>query len=201
MLYPVPHPTVLTGHVVELRPLEKEHFEELITLSKDERIWEFYSLNGGNTDTLRNAMETGLHYRAAGEHYPFAIYHKADGKLIGSTRFTDIVAGHNKLEIGWTWLHPNYWAGPVNYDCKLQLLTYAFETLGVYRVQLRTDVLNIRSAKAIEKIGGVYEGTIRNDMTRENGTRRHSMYFGLIAEEWPQTKAALIEKLEARLNP
>lgn len=191
MLYPIPHPTTLSGSMVELRPLDAIHFAELDALAKDERIWEFYAVNGGNSNSLLNALQTGLSERKKGNHYPFVVYHKASGKLIGSTRFTDITPAHNKLEIGWTWLHPNYWATAVNYECKLLLLTYAFETLGVYRVQFKTDVLNVRSYKAIEKIGGVFEGVLRNDMVREDGSKRNSAYFGIIVQDWPDTKVKL----------
>ena len=109
----------------------------------------------------------------------------------GSTRLLYLQPRHRKLEIGWTWLHPAYWAGPVNPECKLLLLTFCFETLGTSRVQLKTDANNIRSRKAIEKIGGAFEGILRNDMLRADGSKRHSAYYGLIEEEWPGRKAAL----------
>lgn len=199
MLLPIPHPTVLSGGLVELRPLEKEHFGELEALSKDQRIWEFYALNGGDSNVLLPALEAGLDERERGVAYPFVIYHKADGKLIGSTRFIDIQPGHHKLEIGWTWLHPDYWATAVNFECKLLLLTFAFEALGAYRVQFKTDVLNMRSRKAIEKIGGKFEGILRNDMVRGNGTQRDSAYFSIVESEWPETKQRLQGLLANRL--
>ena len=198
MLYPIPHPTVLSGDIVELHPLGKAHFAELDALAKEPRIWEFYTVNGGNTESLTKSLQGGLDDREKGTQYPFVIYHKADGKLIGSTRFIDIQPLHNKLEIGWTWLHPDYWASAVNFECKLLLLQYAFETLGVYRVQFKVDVLNMRSRKAVEKIGGVAEGVLRHDMVRENGTKRNSVYFSIIDTEWPETKLKIQALLDAR---
>lgn len=191
MINPLPHPTILNGNVVELIPLQKEHFTQLEALAKDARIWEFYSVNGANSSTILNALQGGLKEREKGMQYPFAIYHKEHQKLIGSTRFIDIQPLHNKLEIGWTWLHPDYWATAVNFECKLLLLAFAFETLGAYRVQFKTDVLNIRSRKAIAKIGGVFEGVLRNDMVRENGTKRDSAYFSIIVQDWLETKDKL----------
>lgn len=194
MIFPIPHPTILVGNIVELRPLQPEHFAELEALAKDKRIWEFYAVDGSNSKTILPALQAGLDDREKGVQYPFVVYHKAQQKLIGSTRFIDIQPLHNKLEIGWTWLHPDYWATAVNMECKLLLLSYAFGALGVYRVQFKTDVLNMRSRNAIEKIGGVFEGVLRNDMVRENGTKRDSAYFSIIIQDWPETKERL-EKL------
>ena len=200
MLYPIPHPIILSGDIVELRPLEKEHFAELDSLAKEPRIWEFYTVNGGNSESLMKAMQGGLDDRDKGTQYPFVIYHKAYNILIGSTRFIDIQPLHNKLEIGWTWLHPDYWKTAVNLECKLLLLTFAFETLGVYRVQFKVDVRNMRSRKAVEKIGGIAEGILRNDMVRENGTKRDSVYFSIIDTEWPETKMRITALIQSKLS-
>ena len=91
---------------------------------------------------------------------------------------------HKKLEIGWTWLHPEYWASEINLECKLLLMTFCFEEWNAVRVQLKTDENNIRSRKAIEKIGGQFEGVLRNDMIRDNGTNRNSVYFSILDTEW-----------------
>lgn len=191
MIFPIPHPTVLVGDIVELRPLQPEHFAELDALAKDKRIWEFYAVDGSNSKTILPALQGGLDDKEKGVQYPFVIYHKQEQKLIGSTRFIDIQPLHNKLEIGWTWLHPNYWASAVNIECKLLLLTYAFEILGAFRMQFKTDVLNMRSRSAIQKIGGVFEGVLRNDMVRENGTKRDSAYYSIIVQDWLETKERL----------
>lgn len=200
MPFPIPHPSILSGELVELRPLEKEHFAELDALAKEPRIWEFYTVNGGNSESLMKAMQGGLDDRDKGTQYPFVIYHKAHNKLIGSTRFIDVQPLHNKLEIGWTWLHPDYWASAVNFECKLLLLTFAFESLGVYRVQFKVDVRNMRSRKAVEKIGGTAEGILRNDMVRENGTKRDSVYFSIIDADWPETKKRITGLIQSKLS-
>lgn len=190
----IQHPVTLTGEIVTLLPLEQTHFKALETLARDKRIWQFYPIDGTNTEKIGSAFSEALTERANGNQLPFVIFHKSANKLIGSTRFLDIKPAHRKLEIGWTWLHPDYWATAVNLECKLLLLTYCFEQLKTVRVQLKTDENNLRSRKAIEKIGGHFEGILRNDMIRDNATRRHSAYYSIIEEEWQNKKQQLTER-------
>lgn len=183
--------TKLTGETVELLPLDIKHFETLCTLAKDVRIWEFLSVDGSNPLKLKEALTNAILEKEKGNQYPFVIFHKQDQKIIGSTRFLDIQPQHAKLEIGWTWLHPHYWATDVNLECKLLLLTHCFERLQATRVQLKTHEKNIRSRKAIEKIGGQFEGILRNDMILDNGTKRNSAYYSIIDDEWDENKFRL----------
>ncbi|MCW3091733.1 MAG: acetyltransferase [Ferruginibacter sp.] len=196
----IPFPTQLTGETVNLVPLEKEHFAQLETLAKDKRIWEFYAYDGSNPAIFQNIFTTALLEREKGTQFPFVIFHQPENRMIGSTRFLDIQSNHKKLEIGSTWLHPGYWATAVNLECKLLLLTYCFETLHAVRVQLKTDENNTRSRKAIEKIGGQFEGILRNDMIRDNNTRRNSAYYSIIEEEWKDKKSALEKLCQAKKN-
>ncbi len=190
----------LSGEIVELIPLDKKHFTELEALSKDKRIWEFYTFDGTDFTAFSKVFNAAFIERDKGTQLPFAIFHKQLNKLIGSTRFLDIQPQHKKLEIVSTWLHPDHWATVVNLECKLLLLTYCFETLGAVRIQLKTDENNMRSRKAIEKIGGQFEGILRNDMIRDNQTRRNSAYFSIIQEEWNEKKKRLIELYLAKKN-
>lgn len=187
---------ILEGQSVTLISLERSYFPELESLSKDKKIWEFYPLDGTSSEKFIAAFEFALIERDNGTQFPFVILHKKENKIIGSTRYLDIQSKHKKLEIGWTWLHPDYWATDVNLECKLLLLTHCFEMLKLSRVQLKTDENNQRSRKAIQKIGGEFEGVLRNDMIREDGTKRNSAYFSIIEEEWPVKKPLLIAKLE-----
>jgi RimJ/RimL family protein N-acetyltransferase len=191
MLKPAEYPLVLSGEVVNLIRLEEEHFDELVKLAQDKRIWQFYIFDGTDPDQFINFLKSGLMGIENGTQYPFVILDKKKNKIIGSTRFLDIQPQNKKLEIGATWLHPDYWGTAINLECKLLLLTYCFEVLGTFRVQLKTDENNIRSRKAIEKIGGKFEGVLRNDMIRVNGTKRNSAYFSIIDEEWLDVKARL----------
>jgi RimJ/RimL family protein N-acetyltransferase len=162
-------------------------------MASDPRIWEFYSFDGSRPGKITKVLQSALAEKEKGNQYPFSIFHKNEQRLIGSTRFMDIHSEHRKLEIGGTWLHPAYWKSAVNPECKLLLLSYAFETLKAVRVQLKTAEENIRSQRAIEKIGGIREGLLRNDMIRENNTNRNSVYFSIIESEWNTAKINLQE--------
>jgi RimJ/RimL family protein N-acetyltransferase len=194
----IKHPTALAGETVDLLPLDETHFAALAALARDRSIWEFYAVDGADPVKLVNAYATALTERERGNQYPFVIFHKTANKIIGSTRYLDVQPAHRKLEIGWTWLHPEYWATAVNLECKLLLLTHCFETLQASRVQLKTDENNLRSRNAIQKIGGQFEGVLRNDMIRENHTKRNSAYYSLIEEEWPDKKRQLTALYEAK---
>ena len=200
MLNSIPYPTKLTGKTVTLISLDRAHFPKLIELAQDKRIWEHYIYDGSDPETLRSVLEFGITEREKGNQFPFVIQHNASGELIGSTRFLDIQPKHKKLEIGTTWVIPSYWGTAVNLECKLLLLTFCFETLGTLRVQFKTDENNIRSRKAIEKIGGRFEGILRNDMVRANGTVRSSACFSIIDKEWSETKAMLNELVVNKIN-
>lgn len=193
-------PKTLTGNVVELISLDRIHFQELETIASDKRIWAYYAFDGSDPARFRRTLELALIEQQKGTQFPFIIYHKTDKRFVGSTRFMDMQPTHKKLEIGTTWLLPDYWGTVVNLECKLLLLTFCFETLQTYRVQLKTDENNIRSRKAIEKIGGRFEGILRSDMVRDNGTKRNSAYFSILSEEWSEVKIRLISLVEYHLQ-
>lgn len=184
--------THLTGQSVKLVPLEKTHFDELANIACDERIWKFYAVDCANHAIFMREFTEALAEQERGTQFSFVIFHNEQQKLIGSTRFLSIQPKHRKLEIGWTWLHPGYWATEVNAECKLLLLTHCFEELSTVRVQIKTDENNTRSRKAIEKIGGQFEGILRNDMIRENGTYRNSAYYSITDSDWPLVKEKLV---------
>jgi RimJ/RimL family protein N-acetyltransferase len=115
---------------------------------------------------------------------------------MGSTRFHSIKPKDRNIEIGYTWLHPDYWATGINTECKLLLLTFCFETLRAIQVQFQTNEANMRSRKAIEKIGGQFEGILRKDRIRDNGVIRNSVYYSIIDEEWESVKRNLQGKIK-----
>lgn len=196
----ITYPITLKGLRVELICLEKDHFADLNLLAKDKRIWKFYPYDGSNSTVFLNLLDSWLLEREKGSRLPFIIFHKVDNKIIGGTSFLDIQPEHKKLEIGSTWLHPNYWGTEVNFEIKLLLLTYCFEELKAIRVQLKTDENNLRSRKAIEKIGGRFEGILRNHMLRDDNTKRHSAYYSIIEEEWTANKKRLIGLFQEKVN-
>ncbi len=192
--------TTLKEQGIELIPLEEVHFEELHLLAQDPRIWEFTSVDMETHQRRHDHFSQALFERQQGSQFPFVIVHKKDQKLIGSTRLMELNPNHKTVEIGWTWLIPDYWATEVNFACKLALLRFCFEELQTIRVQLKADSRNLRSRKAIEKIGGKFEGILRNHSVRDNGTLRDSAYFSLIHTEWKTAKANLQQLIQNKLN-
>ncbi|TNE59088.1 MAG: N-acetyltransferase [Bacteroidetes bacterium] len=192
--------TVLDGNLVQLVPLRREHFDDLTELAKDNRIWAHYTLDGTNSGRLRAALTDALAEQKKDMQFPFVILEKSTGQVIGSTRLLELHREHRKLEIGWTWLHPDHWGTAVNLECKLLLLTFCFEILGTTRVQFRTDENNMRSRKAIEKIGARFEGILRHDLIRDDGTHRNSAYYSIIGPEWEDIRRQLSEKLQVNME-
>jgi RimJ/RimL family protein N-acetyltransferase len=139
-----------------------------------------------------------LSRQARGTDLPFAVVHLGSGRAIGSTRYLDIQPQHRGLEIGGTWYGVAYQRSAVNTECKYLLLRHAFEVLSCLRVQLKTDLRNERSQRAIERIGAVREGVLRNHMILPDGHVRSSVYYSLLNLEWPAVKAKLEEKLGYR---
>ncbi len=190
------HPVVLEGERVKLVPLDSDHFPELLKIGAQEKIWEFISINGAEEQILLAHLRSAVLKRATGEQYAFTVIDKLTGKIIGSTLFHNIYPVHRKLEIGWTWYDPAYWRTGDNVECKLLLLTYAFETLKTVRVQLQTDANNLRSRTAIEGIGAVMEGMMRKERIRANGEFRTTVMYSIIDDEWPAVKQMLQSRLQ-----
>ncbi|MDJ1492176.1 GNAT family protein [Cytophagaceae bacterium DM2B3-1] len=186
-------PLVLKGQLVELVSLDKAHFDVLKKLASEEKIWQFYPFDLANPEKFKATLPAALEERERGGQFPFTIFYK--DQIIGSTRYMDIQPKHKKLEIGFTWIHPDYWGSGINTECKFLLLQYCFEYLDIQRVHIKTDETNIRSRKAIEKIGGQFEGIIRNDMVRDNGTKRNSASYSIIDQDWQHVKVHLLQML------
>ena len=192
----IPHPVILEGEKVKLLPLEHAHFDDLLAVARQEKIWEFFSVKGSDEDTMLKHLRSSILRRQNGEVYPFTIIDKKHNKIIGSTLLYNFFPEFRKLEIGWTWYDPAYWRTGCNRECKLLLLTYCFEVLKTIRVQLITDENNLRSAAAIRGIGATYEGTLRNERIRFNGAYRNSMMFSIIEQEWPEVKPRLAAQIK-----
>lgn len=191
----IPHPTILEGARVRLVPLEHAHFDELVHVARQENIWEHISINGADSSLLLQHLRSAILKRGTGEQYPFTVVDKLTGKLIGSTLYHNIFPEHKKLEIGWTWYDPTYWRTGYNRECKLLLLTYSFELLKTVRVQLQTDENNHRSRTAILGIGATFEGILRKERIRTNGTFRNTAMYSILDDEWPRVKELLATSL------
>jgi RimJ/RimL family protein N-acetyltransferase len=184
-------PVTLTGKVVELRPLSVDHVPDLYKAS-DPSIWK-YMLYG---DILKEKdmygwVEDMLNRAREGTDLPFAVISLASGKAIGATRYLEIRSQHRGLEIGGTWYGHQYQRTGVNTECKYLLLKHAFESLDCIRVQFKSDSRNSRSIEAIKRIGAREEGILRNHMILSDGTYRHSSYFSILNNEWPEIKKKL----------
>ncbi|SDI36838.1 GNAT family N-acetyltransferase [Chryseobacterium jejuense] len=196
----ISHPTILEGTYIELIPLEKEHLEELYAAALDKDLWALIPTDGTDKTIFYQNYEFALSERENGNQYPFVIRHKESQKLIGSTRFFEIYPSDKKLEIGWTWITKDFWGTSINLECKLLLLNYCFDVLKTNRVQLKTKDDNFRSRKAIEKIGGVFEGILRKDKIQNDGTTRNAAYYSILDDEWNAAKQkieTLIREKEA----
>src|ERR1700709_1558882 len=123
----IQHPVKLEGTRVALLPLDRSHFDDLITIAKDEKIWTMMSINGADEAVIQQHLKSALLHRAAEEQYPFTIFDKEKKRIIGCTRRFNMFPEHKKLEIGWTWYDPAYWGSGHNTECKYLLLTHCFE--------------------------------------------------------------------------
>jgi RimJ/RimL family protein N-acetyltransferase len=192
------YPIKLIGQTIDLLSLEEKDFDQLIESTCDKRIWEYYPIDGSDRNKFITHYAEALVEREKGNHYPFTILHKQTSKLIGSTSIYNIHPRDRNLEIGWTWIHPDFWGTDVNLECKLLLLTYCFDTLKCLRVQFRTNDLNHRSQRAIQKIGGKFEGILRKTKIRDDGTIRSSVYYSIIDEEWEFVRKDLKSQLDMK---
>ncbi|HBZ83426.1 MULTISPECIES: GNAT family N-acetyltransferase [Brevibacillus] len=181
-------PLVLTGVNVTLAPLELRHAEDLYEAGRFPDIW---GLTQGRIQSLEDAKEYVSKALEQKNAFPFVIVEQKTQKAVGSTRFYDISIPNKSLEIGSTWLTPAMWRTSINTEAKYLLLKYCFETAGAIRVQLKTDSRNVRSQKAIERLGAVKEGILRNHMILPDGYVRDTIYYSILDREWPAVKARL----------
>lgn len=185
-------PITLTGKFVRLEPLSEDHIPGLTGIGAGQDFWGFMLYGDIKSEAdmsnwVLDIMERGKR----GGDLPFAVIHLESGRVAGATRYLNIMPHDRGLEIGGTWYGKEFQRTVVNTECKYLLLKHAFETLGCIRVQLKTDSLNERSQKAIERIGAKKEGVLRNHMILPDGRIRHSVYYSIIDSEWGDVKSGL----------
>ncbi|MFI6507066.1 GNAT family N-acetyltransferase [Streptosporangium sp. NPDC050855] len=186
----MPDPVVLEGDTVRLEPLTTGHLPDLFLAGGgDEEIWRWVTYDPPRTEAELAEIATGL--IEAPDHVPFAVILRGTGRAVGWTTYMDTPGYAESIEIGWTWYARSVWRSAVNTECKVLLIDHAFDVLGMSRVQLKTDNLNVRSQNAIGRIGGVHEGTLRRHRRRADGTWRDTVYFGILDDEWPAHRARL----------
>ena len=182
-------PVQLQGETVRLEPLSQEHAQGLFNRGQDRDDWQFLPRPcfvdlADTRHWIAEAIEDS-------NQVPFAIVELTKNRVVGSTRYLNIRHEHRSLEIGWTWLGKDWQRTPVNTEVKQLLLTHAFERLRCIRVEFKTDARNTRSQRALERIGAVREGVLRNHMIVQGDYLRDSVYFSVLESEWPEVKDRL----------
>ena len=190
-------PVVLTGRHVRLESMTEAHIPGLAEIGVGQNFWDFMLYGRMETeDDMRGWVLDILSRAEKNTDLPFAVIHLDSGKVAGATRYLNIMPKDRGLEIGGTFYGMEYQRTPVNTECKYLLLTHAFEELGCIRVQLKTDLRNLCSQKAIERIGAKKEGILRNHMILPDGRYRDSVFYSILDAEWPDVK----KNLEAMMN-
>jgi N-acetyltransferase len=191
-------PCTLEGRLVRLEPLTLSHLEALCVVGLDPELWRFTVSKVATPDDMRRYVEAALKAQREGTALPFAIVWHATGQVIGSTRFGNAALEHRRVEIGWTWLGRLWQRSGANAEAKYLMLRHAFEDWELIRVELKTSALNHQSRGAMRKLGAVEEGILRRHMINEDGSPRDSVFYSVLAHEWPKVKADLEERLRGR---
>jgi N-acetyltransferase len=190
-----PRPVVLEGYGMRLEPLTLEHAPDLGRAASDGRLWElgFTSVPAPGDETAY--VRTALEGQRDGHLLPWAVRDLGSGDIVGTTRYHDILAAMDRVEIGYTWYAKRCQRTHVNTSCKLLLLRHGFDTLGCKVVGLRTDILNLASQAAIGKLGANRDGVIRHWGLRRDGSVRDTVMFSILLKEWPEIRERLEERL------
>jgi len=191
-------PITLEGEHVRLEALRESHADALVAVSIGHGLFRFFPFSLEDEAALRGYVKGAVAALANGTLLPFATIDRATGRVVGSTSYLAIDAGNRRLEIGATWIAPSHQRSAVNTEAKLLQLTHCFEVLGTNRVEFKTDARNARSRAALARIGAVEEGIFRAHMVMPDGALRDSVYFSVIASEWPAVKRSLEQKLASR---
>lgn len=188
-------PRILEGSRVRLEPLAPEHLAGLCEVGLDPELWRLSVSRVATRDDMQAYLQTALAEARQGSALPFATVERSSGRVVGSTRFANADHANRRVEIGWTWIGRRWQRTPVNTEAKYLMLRHAFEALDLVRVEFKTDVLNERSRRALLRIGAQEEGILRAHMITAEGRLRDSIYYSVLASEWPGVRARLEERL------
>lgn len=190
------NPFPLIGNSVRLEPLSIDHAEGLFAVGQHQFDWQF--LPRGcfiDISDVRSWITEAQFFVAKGEHIAFTIFDNQTNEIVGSTRYLAIRPNDYVVEIGWTWLAPEAQRSRINTEMKFLMLQHAFEQLNMRRVELKTDLRNLRSQRAIERLGAVKEGIFRKHMHVQNDFQRDTVFYSVIDNEWTAVKVKLLERL------
>ena len=188
-------PIALSGRHAALEPLAYEHHDALVEAVRDGELWKLWYTAVPAPEGMRAEIERRLTLQQAGSMLPFAVRSLASGSIVGMTTYMNIDANNRRVEIGSTWYARSAQRTPLNTECKLLLLTHAFETLACIAVEFRTGFFNYASRRAIERLGAKQDGILRSHQRYADGSLRDTVVFSIIAPEWPAVKRHLEFKL------
>jgi RimJ/RimL family protein N-acetyltransferase len=193
-----PEPVTLSGEVVVLEPLTMQHAQELQEAVRDGELWKLWYTPIPTPEGMEAEIQRRLSLQAAGSMLPFAVIERASDQAVGMTTYMNIDAKNKRVEIGSTWYRKRAQRTPLNTECKLLLLTHAFEALNCVAVEFRTSNFNLQSRRAIERLGAKLDGILRSHSQHPNGTLRDTYVYSILAAEWPAVKANLRDRLSSR---
>ena len=186
----------LSGRHASLEPLAAAHHDDLLEAVRDGKLWKLWYTSIPAPEGMRAEIERRLGLQQAGAMLPFAVRNRANGKIVGMTTYMNIDTNNRRVEIGSTWYARSAQRTPLNTECKLMLLTHAFETLGCIAVEFRTSFFNHASRRAIERLGAKQDGILRSHQRHSDGSLRDTCVYSILAHEWPAVKRHLEFKLE-----
>jgi len=184
-------PIILEGHGIRLEPLSHEHHDALAAAAEDGKLWELWFTSVPEPGKTHAYIAAALAGQEAGQMLPWVVRELASRAIVGSTRYHDIIAEADRVEIGYTWYAQRWQRSYVNTACKLLLLAHAFDILHCKVVGLRTDNFNFASQRAIEALGAKKDGVIRHHQPRRDGTVRDTVMYSILAVEWPDIRRHL----------
>jgi RimJ/RimL family protein N-acetyltransferase len=190
----------LVGKDVSLIPVEEKWLDELLSFSADPVIWKHLPVEIYTRADMANWYKHTRMEADAGKIIPFLLQHTISKEILGSTRILEWERTHKRAEIGFTWINPKWFGTNINSESKILLLDYAFHTLKLNRVQFRADERNLRSQRAIEKLGAVKEAVLRNYKLRRDGSIGDVILYSITSSEWPALSADLHKKLRMYKN-
>ena len=190
-------PVTLRGQHAQLKPLSQDHCEGLTEAVTDGELWNLWYTAVPRPEDMTKEIDRRLGLQQAGTMLPFTVF-DADGKIAGMTTYMNVDAANRRVEIGSTWYAKRVQRSALNTQCKLLLLTHAFEKLDCIAVEFRTHFFNHQSRRGIERLGAKQDGILRSHVVAPNGTLRDTVVFSIIAAEWPTVKAHLTYQLNEK---
>ena len=193
----IPEDLILETSKVILRPLGENDYDTFLQLAQqDKDMWQYFSLNLGDEEQLKQWFKLAADDKAANTRRPFTIIDKQTGQIAGSSSLGNISMYDLRAEIGWSWLGKNFRSTGINRHAKYLMMKYAFDELHFERIEFKTDVMNARARKGLQNVGGTEEGILRSHMTMWNNRRRSSVYYSVLKEEWLKLKETIFANIE-----